>query len=104
MRLIRSSWGADGRPQPAQALLTGIDAIKEEVAKNGGNLNPVYMPILRNVDPGRLQSALNASKLSRELVTEWLVAYKFQNWTTHSSSGQPVRIALARVADRPGRG
>lgn len=82
--------GADGRPQPAQALLTGIEAIKLEVAQNGGNLNPVYMPILRNVDPGRLQSAINASKLSRELVTEWLAAYKFQKWTTHSSTGQPV--------------
>jgi hypothetical protein len=82
--------GADGRPQPAQALLAGIDAIKQEVAQNGGNLNPVYMPILRNVDPGKLQSALNASKLSRELVTEWLAAYKFQKWTTHSSNGQAV--------------
>ena len=88
--------GADGRPQPAQALLTGIDAIKNEVAKNNGNLNPVYMPILRNVDPGKLQSALNASALSRELVTEWLAKYKFQRWTTHSSTGQPVTDAERR--------
>ncbi|MBK8012022.1 MAG: Clp protease ClpP [Deltaproteobacteria bacterium] len=87
----RSSLGAidpqfqspDGRIQPAQAILAGIDAIKDDVAKNGGNLNPVYMPILRNVDPGKLQSAINASDLSKELVTNWLTTYKFRTWTKH---------------------
>ena len=55
---------ADGRPQPAQAILAGIETIKDEVAKNKGQLHPVYIPILRNVDPGKLQSAHNASELS----------------------------------------
>ncbi len=82
--------GIDGRPQPAQAILSGIETIKEELAKSGGVLNPVYIPILRNVDPGRLQSATNASNLSRNLVTDWLTKYKFQDWTTHSSNGQAV--------------
>ena len=82
--------GIDGRPQPAQAILSGIETIKGEVQKNNGILHPVYVPILRNVDPGRLQSATNASELSRRLVTEWLTQYKFQDWTTHSSTSQPV--------------
>ena len=64
--------GPDGQPQAAQAMLEGIETIKKKVAENGGNLDPVYIPILRNVDPGKLQTALNASKLSRDLVTEWL--------------------------------
>jgi ATP-dependent protease ClpP protease subunit len=82
--------GSDGRPQPAQAVLAGIETIKKQVDANNGNLHPVYIPILRNVDPGKLQSALNASELSRVLVTDWLAKYKFRDWTTHSSSGQPV--------------
>jgi ATP-dependent protease ClpP protease subunit len=85
--------GPDGRPQPAQAILTGIDTIKKEVDANNGNLHPVYVPILRNVDPGRLQSALNASELSRVLVTDWLAKYKFREWSTHSSTGLPVEPA-----------
>lgn len=82
--------GSDGRLQPAQAILAGIEAIKDDVLKNGGNLNPVYLPILRNVDPGKLQSAINASQLSQELVTNWLAGFKFRKWLTHSSTGQPV--------------
>lgn len=82
--------GPDGRPQPAQAILAGIEMIKENADKNNGNLHPVYIPILRNVDPGRLQSAHNASKLSRSLVSDWLVKYKFRDWTTKETSGSPV--------------
>lgn len=92
--------GPDGRPQPAQAILTGIETIKKDVEKNNGNLNPVYIPILRNVDPGRLQTALNASELSRVLVSDWLAKYKFRDWNTHSSTGKPVldedRLTRAR--------
>jgi ATP-dependent protease ClpP protease subunit len=92
--------GSDGRPQPAQAILTGIETIKREVDANNGNLHPVYIPILRNVDPGKLQSAHNASELSRRLVSEWLAKYKFKDWTTHSSTNAPVtpedRLSRAR--------
>jgi len=82
--------GADGRLQPAQAIIQGLETIKADVKNNGGALNPVYIPILRNVDPGKLQSAINASQLSIDLVTNWLVTYKFRNWTIHSSNGNPV--------------
>jgi ATP-dependent protease ClpP protease subunit len=92
--------GPDGRPQPAQAIIAGIETIKKEVEKNNGNLHPVYIPILRNVDPGKLQSALNASELSRVLVSDWLAKYKFRDWKNHSSTGQPVteedRVSRAR--------
>jgi hypothetical protein len=97
--------GSDGRPQPAQAMLAGIETIKKEVEKNNGQLHPAYIPILRNVDPGKLQSAHNASELSRVLVSDWLAKYKFRDWTRHSSTGQPVtdedRHARAReIADK----
>jgi hypothetical protein len=82
--------GPDGKLQPAQAIISGIETIKEDIANNRGVLNPVYLPILRNVDPGRLQSAINASELSTRLVTQWLTEFKFKNWTTHSSDSRPV--------------
>ncbi len=82
--------GQDGRPQPAQAILSGIETIKKAVDDNNGILHPVYIPILRNVDPGKLQSANNASELSRRLVSDWLATYKFKDWSVHSSNNAPV--------------
>lgn len=80
--------GLDGRLRPAQAIIAGLEDIKQQAA--GGSLNPAYVPILRNIDPGLLQQARNASDLSSSLVAEWLARYKFRDWTTHSSSGRPV--------------
>lgn len=82
--------GPDGRPQPAQAILIGLDTIKKQVDENKGVLHPAYIPILRGIDPGKLQSALDATELSIKIVTEYLVKYKFRTWTKHSSTGEPV--------------
>ncbi len=82
--------GTDGRLQPAQAILTGIETIKKAVVENKGVLNPAYIPILRNIDPGKLQSAIDASELSERIVREYLVEHKFCNWTQHSSTKKPV--------------
>lgn len=82
--------GPDGRPQPAQAVLNGLDTIKRWVDENKGVLHPAYIPILRSIDPGKLQSALDASELSVKIVTEYLVKYKFRTWTQHSKTGDPV--------------
>jgi hypothetical protein len=76
--------------------LTGLDRIKAEVDANNGQLHPVYIPILKNIDPGKLQSAHNASELSRELVTEWLVRYKFRDWKKRSSTGEEVTDELRK--------
>lgn len=82
--------GVDGKPIPAQAIVKGVETIREQVDKEGGRLHPVFAPILRNVDPGKYQFAINASQLSIELVQDWLARYKFHDWTTHNSSGRPV--------------
>ena len=82
--------GNDGRPQPAQAILTGIETIKKSIEENNGVMNPVYLPILRNIDPGKLQNAIDASELSKRIVTESLTLYKFKNWVKHEKSGKPV--------------
>jgi ATP-dependent protease ClpP protease subunit/ribosomal protein S27E len=85
--------GNDGRPQPAQAILTGIETIKKSIQENNGVMNPVYLPILRNIDPGKLQNAIDASELSKRIVTESLTNYKFKNWIKHENSGKPVTQA-----------
>lgn len=78
-----------GKVFSADALLEGMEAIKKEVDKTGA-LNKAYIPILQGISPGEVQSAENALKFARKLVTDWLVRFKFKNWKTHSSSGEPV--------------
>ena len=82
-----------GKTFSAEAFLKGLDAIKEEVNASGGSLNYAYVPILQNISPGDIQSARNALKFAQDLVTKWLAQYKFKEWATHSSTGEPVTQA-----------
>jgi ClpP class serine protease len=81
-----------GKVFSADALLEGVEKIKDEV-KSTGNLNKAYIPILQGISPGELQSAENVLKFARALVTSWLPKYKFKAWTKRASSGQPVTDA-----------
>ncbi|QQR78796.1 MAG: Clp protease ClpP [Candidatus Moraniibacteriota bacterium] len=80
---------AQNKQFSADALLEGMEKIKKEVLETG-ILNRAYVPILQNISPGELQNAQNAMEFARVLVKEWLVKYKFKDWTTHSSDGRPV--------------
>jgi endogenous inhibitor of DNA gyrase (YacG/DUF329 family) len=79
----------DGKQYSADALLEGFNRIKDEVAKSG-KLNAAYIPILQKLSPGELEHANNALQFAKETVAEWLVRYKFREWNTHTSNGQPV--------------
>ena len=79
-----------GKVFSAEALLEGMNKIKQEVVDTG-MLNKAYIPILQNISPGELQSAQNSLDFARRLVTDWLATYKFKNWAIHrSSTKQPV--------------
>lgn len=91
-----------GKVFSADALLEGMDKIKKDVKKTG-SLNRAYIPMLQALSPGELQGAQNALDFAKTLVTEWLVVYKFKNWTTHSSTGKKVtpaerKMRAARIA------
>lgn len=89
-----------GKVFSAHALLEGMKKIKQEVTESG-TLNKAYIPILQNISPGELQHAENAYDFARDLVADWLVRYKFKNWSVHSSTGQPVTAEerMARAQD-----
>ena len=87
--LNRNLVSQQGKRFSADAFLEGLNKIKKEVTDTGV-LNKAYIPILQNVSPGEIQSALNALDFSKVLVTDWLSKYKFKNWPTHSTTGKPV--------------
>lgn len=81
------SW--QGKAFSADALIEGMEKIKREVERTNV-LNKTYIPMLQGISPGELQSAENALKFAKVLVTDWLAKYKFKGWTHHSSTGKPV--------------
>jgi len=89
-----------GKKYSAHAYLEGLEKIKKEVVDTG-QLNRAYIPILQNISPGEIQNCENLQKFSKRLVTDWLSAYKFRTWTTHSTTGKPVTSAEreARAAE-----
>jgi len=79
----------NGKRFAAHAFLQGLEKIKEEVSDTG-QLNRAYIPILQNISPGEIQGCENALDFAKTLVTEWLCAYKFKFWETHSKTGLSV--------------
>jgi ClpP class serine protease len=71
-----------GKRFSADALLESFEKIKGEVEQTG-TLNKAYIPMLQGISPGELQAAQNALDFAKRLTREWLVKYKFKNWTTH---------------------
>lgn len=86
---IDAQIGWQGKVFSAEALLEGMEKIKAEVVDTG-ILNKAYIPILQSLSPGELQNAQNALDFAKVLVKDWLIRYKFKNWTTHLKSGGPV--------------
>ena len=78
-----------GKSFSADALIEGMEKIKDEVITTG-DLNKAYIPILQSISPGELQSAENALNFAKVLVGEWLVKYKFKNWMEHRVSKDAV--------------
>ena len=78
-----------GKRFSADGFLDGLKKIKTEVEKTG-KLNPAYIPMLQNINPGEIQHFENAQAFSKVLVTNWLSKYKFKYWDNHSSTGKPV--------------
>ena len=76
----------NGRYLPAAAILDGVKEIMDEVVANGGKLNPAYIPILQNINPGVLKDCQTAQDFSKTLVSQWLEEYKFSDWTIHKNS------------------
>ena len=78
----------DGKFVPALGYLTQY----ERLCKKSENqeLNPAELRFLEKLDLVELYEFEQARELSHELLTNWLSTYKFKDWHTHSSTGEPV--------------
>ena len=80
----------EGKPTPT-SVLSYLEQFERLVAKSKeGTLTSAEVVLLQKLDLADLRQYELAAELSVKLITDWLVQYKFKDWTTHSSSGQTV--------------
>jgi hypothetical protein len=80
--------GKDGRFIPAQALLALLKTIQErgqENIKRGQNPDWSDVLILQNMDAKEIGNTLSLSQYSVQLANDYLLKYKFRDWSTHSN-------------------
>ena len=85
----------DAQVKIGRSIVSAFDYsewIKEkriEAQKNRG-LNPVDAVIISQVSPGEIKRIINALEFAKDLVTDWLVKYKFKDWTITETRGKTV--------------
>ena len=92
--------GKDGRFIPAQALLALLKEIQERGLANikkGQNPDWSDILILKNIDAKEIGNALSLSKYSVQLANDYLLNYKFRDWTDHSNG---VTVTPQERSDR----
>lgn len=83
----------DGRYVPAQALLLLVDKLQkdgQEALNNKGSVPWTAVRIIDSIDKKELGDAITASQYSITMATQFLINYKFKNWTIRKTSGEPV--------------
>jgi hypothetical protein len=83
----------DGRYVPAQALLLLVSELQkqgEDQLKKGGSVPWTAVRIIDTIDKKELGDALTATQYSTTMATQFLINYKFKNWTLREGSKQPV--------------
>jgi hypothetical protein len=63
---------------------------KRKEADTVGKLNPFDATMVAQITPGELGSVFHSLKFAEDLVVEWLVKYKFKNWTVTETQQNPV--------------
>ena len=69
-------FAADGRPlrRPARSFLDGLEQIKRNIGGES-TLNPVYYPLLSQLDPALLDFCEKAIRRSEQFAEKWLVKF-----------------------------
>ena len=86
--------GPDGNMMPALGYLIRYEALLEKAGKR--EASDAEMEVLLSFDQGQLYSYEQARDLSRTLLEEWLVKYKFKDWTVTEGRKKPVSLEMRR--------
>ncbi|MFZ3104142.1 MAG: hypothetical protein WA096_05500 [Smithella sp.] len=69
---------------------------KREEAEKQGALNPFDATMIAQISPGELGSVFHSLKFAEDLVKDWLVRYKFENWIVTETHKKPVTETMKK--------
>ncbi len=75
-----------------------LDKVDELTAKS--NLSPADAVLLRGIDLAKLALFEQAKNLSIDLLKNWLVEYKFKDWTRHRTTNAGAPVTHSEKVDR----
>jgi len=75
---------------PIKGYLNKVNEMLEKAKKN--QLTDAEFALFRELDLARLSQYEQICKLTTDLLTKWLVKYKFKNWDYHKSTKQQVSV------------
>lgn len=87
--------GRDGKLMPALGYLVQYEKLMKKA--QDGELNPAELQILLNFDQGELYAYEQARDLSKTLLEDWLVQYKFKDWKETETKKEPVTEQMKRT-------
>ncbi len=80
----------EGKPIPT-SVLSYLEQYERFVQKSiEGTLTSADLVLLQKLDAADLRQYELAAELSVRLIRDWLVRYKFKDWTKHSATGSTV--------------
>ena len=85
----------DGRSVPALGYIEKYEHLMRKAGRGGLNTAEM-MYLVQNFDPADLSQYEHARDLSIALLKDWLVKFKFKNWTTTRTAGKPVTPAMRK--------
>ena len=86
--------------QPATSFLDGLEMIRKQVDDSGGNLSPVYFPLLANLDPALLDYCQKAIERSQRFARKWLLRAQ----CTDEAAAAEIARKLADTKQYPSHG
>ena len=67
---------------------------KRDEANKAGKLNSFDATMVAQISPGELSGVVHALKYAEDLVSDWLVKYKFKTWSTTETRRLPVTTEM----------
>lgn len=91
----------DAQVKIGRSVISAYDYIewvdeKRKEAKKAGALNPFDATMIAQITPGELSGVFHALEYAKDLVIEWLVKYKFRNWTVTETQRKQVTLQMKR--------
>lgn len=89
----------DAQLQIGRSVVSAYDYMewvigKRNEAEDKGALNPFDAVMIAQISPGELYNVFNSLEFAKDLVKEWLVSYKFKNWTVTETRKIPVTLEM----------